>query len=441
MLIGCYSLALYAYRWERNLSGKISFALLLPTLWMMRCASRGIDNWNLISSPVRLDPILVATLIVLGFFVLSKRNINWSDFIGKNFAFVLFYAWICLSVTWATELEDPVVKLFRPICDLTMAMIIATEKDPLKSTLSMFRRTAILLIPVSILLFKYYPDLGRMTAKNWNSDNWVGVSTHKNPLGQLCIVSAIGFMFTYFHLRAAGATLRHQFIPLLYLLMTAYILNGSGHSRSSTSVTCLALAIMLFYYTHRLKANPQLAASNFVKVTILAGIFAGLLVIFDTSPQALVAQIQGKDPTLTDRTFLWDDVKRITGENFPFTGAGYDGFFTTKYTSQFSGRVDNRPQQSHNGYLEVYANLGIVGLILLFFMIISALKNSLNGFKFDYDYHRFRFVILIMVVTMNYAEATFPRGTHLWWFGFLAIALSPPQQTRQIEQPQPNQSG
>jgi len=67
--------------------------------------------------------------------------------------------------------------------------------------------------------------------------------------------------------------------------------------------------------------------------------------------------------------------------------------------------------------------LGFVGVGLLAWIILQSIDSAAKMIRDDFEYGRLRLIILLMVVLMNYTESTFPRGNHLWWFGFLIVAV------------------
>jgi O-antigen ligase len=429
LLMG-YGLAFFAIRQDVITNRmQVTSALWLPTLWMMRCGSRGIDYWLNGGDSARLDPIVVAVLIVAGLIVLSRRRCVWPAIFSQNSAIFFFYAYIVISVTWTAEVDNPVIKLFRPLCDLVMALVVVTEPNPRQAIITVFRRAAFLLIPLSVVLIKYYPDLGRMQGKHWAANMWIGVTTHKNPLGQLCVASLLGFLWTISDFRMRHQRLpRLPFVPLpvafLYIAMIAYLLNGGGNddSRSSTAFTCLAWAIALYFLLGKLRDNTDRLVGYFMMGVVAIGILSMTLAAFGTSLQAIVAQVQGKNATFSDRTYLWADVIRI-GKEHMLLGTGYGGFWVPSLYPKLSPQVDNRPAECHNGYLETYANLGLVGVALLAFIIIQSLRNAMKTAHVDFEYGRIRLVLLLTIIVFNYTEASFPRGTHIFWFSFLMVAL------------------
>ena len=71
--------------------------------------------------------------------------ILWSDF-----QFVAFKRWIKI--------------LGHPI----MALVVLTDPDPIEALRRLFKRAAFVLVPMSILFIKYFPEYGR------GFDQWTG---------------------------------------------------------------------------------------------------------------------------------------------------------------------------------------------------------------------------------------------------------------------------
>src|SRR5439155_9224261 len=100
-----------------------------------------------------------------------------------------------------------------------------SEPSPWQAMESVLRRTVYVLIPFSMLLIKYYHELG-VEYDIWNGEiQWTGVTLQKNGLGRLCLVSA--FFLVWILLRrwkktdvAAGKY--HTAAEVLLLLMTLW---------------------------------------------------------------------------------------------------------------------------------------------------------------------------------------------------------------------------
>ena len=424
-LYGCWALALYLLWRDGKDNPDLSKALWLPTLWIIRCGSRGVDYWLGGAEIGRMDPLCILVVMICGFFVLARRPCNWAGIVAHNSWLFFFFGYLALSLLWVSDLENPLIKIFRPVGDLIMALVVATEPQPRKAIIALFRRASYLLIPMSIVLIRYYPQYGCMQSKHWGDDMWCGVTTHKNPLGQLCIISALAFFWMFIEKRRAGVPMKRQYIMWFYIAITLYLLTGgmgSAGQRSSTAIVCLALMLGLYYALGRYKERPWMVTRALIGGAVGVACLAVILQLFGTSLQEVVAAINGKDRTLSERTFLWQDVIRI-GMRHPVLGSGYGGFWVESIYNELSPEADNHPKEAHNGYLETFANLGFVGVALLAAMLLQSLRSATRLMEYDFEFGRMRLALLFMVIVMNYSEATFTVGNHLWWFCFLLIAV------------------
>ncbi len=433
-LILCAGFIAWVYRWDHKNFPAHPRALWVPTLWMMRCGSRGIDYWTGSIGGDRLDPIFVAIILLIGIIILLRRRINWRFIFAQNLALSLFYAYLMISVSWADDLDNPAIKLFRPATDLVMALVVLTDPAPKEAIMAVFRRTAILLIPLSVVLIRYFHDLGMMPAKNWGADIWIGVTTHKNPLGQLCVVAVLAFVWSLAAAHKSGKSLLSRKVEWIYFAMCAYLFNGGGEqdSRSSTAILCGIFGLMIFFVLGRMKPNIHRVGSRLATATVVLTLTYVTMTAFDISPKALVAESQGKSPDLAGRDLIWSETIRLGLEN-PIFGTGYGGFWVPAVWDKMDPGVDNHPMEAHNGYIEVFANLGLVGVGLMILFVIQTTVGALRTIRTDFEYGRIRLVVIGIVLLMNYSEAIFPTAVHIWWFSFLMVAYS--------AEPKPNLRG
>ncbi len=79
----------------------------------------------------------------------------------------------------------------------------------------------------------------------------------------------------------------------------------------------------------------------------------------------------------------------------------------------------NAPTECHNGYIEIFTQLGVVGLALFLPVIISGLIKTWRLMRADFEAGRLCVTLLIVMLIHNYSESGFPRATYLTWFVFL----------------------
>jgi O-antigen ligase len=136
-----------------------------------------------------------------------------------------------------------------------------------------------------------------------------------------------------------------------------------------------------------------------------------------------VLESQGKDESLTGRTDLWDELFKM-GQRHAVLGAGYESFWTDRNAAYLKDIFFWGVHQAHNGYIEIWLNLGYVGLLLFALTVVYTLHRMTPLFRTDFEYGRFRLVVILITLLHNISEAGFPRSQHLVWFVFLLVMIN-----------------
>lgn len=411
----------------------VSWALLIPLLWFLRIASRGITYWlnpemavdteidYLQGSPI--DRTFLLILEGLGFAVLLSRKIDWWTVLKRNKLLFLLYLYMGVSVLWSDFSSVSFKRWIRTIGDLMMVLIIITDHNFLKALPRMFRWWVFLLVPLSVLFIKYYRHLGVQYDRAGHFEMWVGVTTHKNSLGQLACMSA--FFLSWILLSRYFKRLFIFDIPLL--IMSLWLLMGSRTATSRTSLGVYFIGIAVLTMLLLLKKN--VAVTRVIVTVTVWGLFVGNMLLQYLYSRDLIpwmAAIIGEDPTLTGRTILWDELMKIAAQH-RFLGTGYGGFWIGNIGNNLWEIFQWNPGQAHNGYLDVYIDLGIIGLIFLLSLIVVTYRNVLINLSNDSDYGRFRLTLLVMILIYNITESSFMKPTSLLWFLFLLISINIPE--------------
>jgi O-antigen ligase len=188
-------------------------------------------------------------------------------------------------------------------------------------------------------------------------------------------------------------------------------------SRSATGlvvlVTMLAV-IPLFLMSAR---DPRLA----IGVAILATLLAGGGLIIATSGE--VAEIVGRDATLSGRTALWAVLLR-TAQEHPWLGHGFNAFWES-FPVWLEGWV---PGQAHNGYLDLFLELGAVGLILFLGSLALALWRALQQFHaMPGPLTLWPLIFVCFLALCNLTESSNMAAHSLYWalYASTVVSLSP----------------
>jgi O-antigen ligase len=136
-----------------------------------------------------------------------------------------------------------------------------------------------------------------------------------------------------------------------------------------------------------------------------------------------MVQLLGRDLTLTDRTELWPVLLKLQPN--PILGAGFESFWLGARVEELFARYVWHPTEAHNGYLEIYLNLGIAGIVLFAVLIIETFwKIRLELLK-RFELGRFRLACLAAILVYNYTEAGL-RGVHSVYIIFFLVAVDYP---------------
>ena len=410
---------------------RVSRSLWLAVLWVMVVGSRPVSQWSgtslemaspddyLKGSP--FDLVIFLSLIVAGLVVLAQRRVNWNQMVSKNIWLFLFFLYWLLSIVWS---DYPFVGFKRWIKDLgnlLMVLVIYTEEDPVEAVQAVFVRCACVLLPLSVLFIKYYPDYGRYYNRWTWTPVYCGVTTEKNALG--CLVLVCGLFLTWeafgMRLRGPGRTRATEMISKSILMLMCFWLLSKADS--STAWVCLFMGAGIIFVLRYRFAMRQVKHLGSYTMTV-----ALVLLFVYTVPGVLsgILDMLGEDLTLTGRTDLWHDL--LAQPINPLMGTGYQTFWLGERAEVMWEKYYFHPNQAHNGYIETYLNGGFLAVACLLVVLVMAGARIKKELLAGGDFAKVRFAALIIGVFYNWTEAVFNRLS-LVWFIILLAAVSLPR--------------
>jgi O-antigen ligase len=117
--------------------------------------------------------------------------------------------------------------------------------------------------------------------------------------------------------------------------------------------------------------NRRLSSGIKLTVAVLCGLaFVGLVV---TSWDYLLADV-GRDATYSGRTTLWTGAIAVANAHHPILGAGYRAFWTATGAAGVRDYIQDWfrvPSHGHNGYLDVWLELGYAGVALFAVFLVA----------------------------------------------------------------------
>jgi O-antigen ligase len=286
--------------------------------------------------------LLISSLLVLALF-----STLWSELPSKTFLHAMM---LCTSVAIAFYL----VRHF-------------SSNDLMK----LFLAVGVLAAVGSMLLVVILPQYGLQERNSVTSGSWEGIFPQKN----IC-----GLMMTELTLPAFFIQFKSHYAKMLRNLYVFLALAIVAMSHSAGAWVICAACVIFVATIRALVRMPRKDVLAIVFVLMGFATIAGLLIYsnFDTLMYAL-----GKDPTLTGRTAIWASLIPSVAKR-PLLGYGFTAFWLP-----LMGESANTQLFMHwpgmgyaeNGVLELWLELGAVGVLLYLLVYLRAIRDAFCCFK------------------------------------------------------------
>lgn len=423
-LLLCVGFIVWLFRTDRKWR-RASLALWIPGIWLVIIGSRPVSLWlggvGSGTTSVEGNPINMAVqgaLMLAALLVLQRRGFNWQTFIRDNRALVAIYLYFALTALWS---YFPFVS-FKRVCKdfgtVLMVLVILTEDNPFAAARLLFVRVSYLLLPLSVLFIKYYPEYGRMYDRSYHL-MYTGVTTNKNALGIIVLIYGMFLVFDTMVLhRNREMRSRKKVLGIHYLLlfMGSWLLYMS---HSKTSLVCAILggiALWSSRYLSKLRSPGRIAATCVAVVLTLAAIDS-TFGLSDTIIHAL-----GRKENLTGRTEIWSWIVRQPVN--PIIGCGFMAFWDGPLGQAYNEEHLQTFQNSQNGYLDVYLDGGMIAILLLAWLLASSGKKVFESLPSGSLFSRAMFVLFIIALVHDYSETSFFEIDSIWFTCVLTVVAS-----------------
>lgn len=405
-LIICVVFILCLLRLDQKRSPDVSLVLWIPTIWMFIISGKPLVYWIGVvgeTDSSSLDQVFFTLLLCLGLIILFMRHFTWSSVIKENTILFLLVLFMLVSISWSDIPFITFKRWMRELVAVVMALLVLTERDPRQAAESVFRRIVYIHIPLSLLLVKYFTHYGVEYAPWSGKQMWIGVALQKNGLGRLCLIAA------FFLIWSLIKKWRSDDIPVVryqtsaeacVLIITFVLLWGPSGVYSATALASLAAGLAAFVGLLWMKKHRMLLGANTLTVIIALIIVYGIITpIAAGSTIGGITSTLGRDETLTGRTDVWKAVLPI-GMQQPILGAGFGGFWTT------TAKEDFNITEGHSGYLDVFLDLGLVGLLLFSMFLLSSCRKAQKYLDQDFYWASLWICYLFMAAIHNVAESS-----------------------------------
>jgi exopolysaccharide production protein ExoQ len=385
-------------------------------------------------------PIYLGT----GLLILPRLRQVWRALRAEKYVALLLLLAV-LSTVWSTAPRESLAKAIALIACTLFGVHLAIRYDT-RQLLRLFAVAFAAIMLASVLVAIRYPQIGIMHGTH--EGIWCGVFLHKNSLGSYMLLAGIVY-FLLTTVRAKTRILYHAAFWLAFALLTL-------SCAKSSLLSWLLLFTILGAYFVRIK-RPLIALFAMMAVVLAAGAFVMqyqykvlppiLLEQIATSvstsvfgPSSSLAQL-GADieaaqlnappsaflATGDGRLRLWGELWEMIQER-PWLGYGLGGFWRGMHgpSAQIWKLEEWHPPGAHNSFIDVWLDLGILGLGLLALSIWAALTATaapLVKGAFNLDL-LFPTAMLIALCLAKVGESGLFGANVLTWIMFVTAVIN-----------------
>lgn len=242
---------------------------------------------------------------------------------------------------------------------------------------------------------------------------WKGLFFTKNVLARASVFLLTPALFL--ERRGVG-----ELIRLAYVLFSIFLVYKT-HSATGLIILCVTICVAIL-----LRMTSRVGVKE-VWIVLLGGIIlaVGLAFMFAQYLPVLITAL-GKSANLTGRTRIWSAVFSSLLKR-PILGYGYGGFWWGAKGEAYNidVAVGWSVPYSHNGFLDVWLELGGVGLALILFSLLKAFRDGFLALRVERsNYSQWCLCIVVLTVLYNLDEGTFLAQTELAWVLYMVACTA-----------------
>ena len=432
-----YILVILGLFWlDRDKNSRTSPGLWISVAWVSIACTRSVTQWLGMDTPIEsssqilegspIDRLVQASLLAVGLIVLANRRRQVWAFLRANKPILLFIIYCAVSILWSDYPGVAFKRWTKLLGDFVIVLVVLSDREQSEAVKRLLARTTYLLIPLSVLFIEYYPDIGKGYDETINQAYYRGVTDNKNSLGLICLLFGLGAVWRLVVDYQARESMGRKRRLIAHSVVLAMVLWLFWIADSMTPLCCFLLACPLV-----LAANMRVVARRPARMHLLiaAVVSVSISALFFTTG---LLQTIGRNATLTDRTGLWASVFSMATN--PWLGTGFESFWLGPRLDKLWSLYPWHPIQAHNGYIEIFLNLGWAGIFLLAVVIAAGYRTVIASLRRNRPTASLMLAYFVAGLVYNCTEAAIFRIlAPASIFLLLAITSSPEPSSPEIE--------
>jgi O-antigen ligase len=356
---------------------------------------------------------LFGSLYLLAFvFLITRLAASWRV-LTCHWSYWVLIAFIMLSFQWSAFPIHVLMKSTHYVGLLlvcTSAIVVLSGREQLM--LRIFVAYTSIAIIVCIATVLILPSRGIEPL----SRRWMGLAQHPNGLGTIAMIAVWANVNYLFY----TTLFKERVWSLIVIGLSGLCLYGSNSITSTVLSVTLVVLVPLMMWFGRRNVRTVLFVSAVAALTLIA--LATSLGFTDQSLQSgdvgdEFFSITGRDATFTGRVRLWNMAWSAFHQN-PLLGWSFDDLMSLSQKRHLEYR------QFHNGYLDLLVRGGIVGAVLLGYLILRKYVLLARLARINWRLFTTLASLSTAILVHNFTEASLVRGQHLMWLLFVFVLFS-----------------
>jgi exopolysaccharide production protein ExoQ len=357
--------------------------------------------------------LIWVALYVCVLYLLIRRGKNVWLVLLKGWPFLLLLAVALLSIAWS---DAPWLTTRRSLGLLatTMAGLYIAVRFGFAEQLKLLMQALKIAIVLSFIFGVLH--LGRAVdnlnaLSHTSTPPWYGIFTQRNALGMTMALSTLVFL-QWSCIQSEEKWSAYFWALLSFILILL--------SRSMTGLLSICLLLLFLLFLRHLRLHPR---------TVWRGVLAGILAVslglaYAASHLGTVVALVDRDVTLSGRTTIWGAAV-LMGMDRPWIGHGFDAFWLGDVGP--SGEVRRIAgwdvPGAHNGFLEIWLDLGLLGLALFWLGFVRHAWKSMRCFLREYSWEEaWPVLCLVLLFLINLTQNALLSPNYIFWILYVTIS-------------------
>lgn len=308
-----------------------------------------------------------------------------------------FVGWFAATTLWSPGTVNSILESASLVVIVALALLIGS-RCTLRELAAGVLIGGLVLLAVSVVVGALIPSYGLMDGE-YQTGALRGIFVHRNLLAAVLIPPLIAALV--FDFRTARPRLTRFFVVVV-------LFAGLLSTRSSTGLVAglvVVLLAVLLTAIRRVRAGYRIFPA--VGSVLLVAVGAQLLF----ANMAGTLELLGRDATLTGRTDIWDNIRELIAEQ-PVVGYGWGAVWAegSPIRRLITSGVGFDIPEAHSGYLDVWIQVGMVGLVLLLFVMAITLGRGLRVlFRAESSLVMWTPILIVVVLLIDITETTSTR--------------------------------